>query len=167
MKKEGYVYLIQAGDSFRFKIGCSVDPDRRIKELQGGSSCVLKLLCRKKCRDMYVQEKRWHELFSVSRKHGEWFDLSEKQLPKIVSALKGDIGIHFQKRTVDNLKVGQKYFISWGSTKVEEVILLELPTSNGHPTVNVKMIKTGNVHSLYPDEIRESPISALFNRVTG
>lgn len=88
MGKQGYVYLIQAGDSFRFKIGRSVDPERRIKEIQIGSSVKLKLLCQKNCRDMCVQENRWHELFGASRRHGEWFDLDEKQLPKIVSALK-------------------------------------------------------------------------------
>lgn len=166
MSKQGYVYLIQAGDSFRFKIGRSVDPERRVKEMQVGSALELKLLCQKRCRDMCAQEDRWHELFGASRKHGEWFDLDEKQLPKIVTALKGDIGVHFSKRTVDDLKVGEKYYISWDSRKVEEVVLLEVPGANGHPTVSVRRLKTGSVHSLYPDEIRESPVSAIFNRVT-
>ena len=166
MSKQGYVYLIQAGESFRFKIGRSVNPVRRIKEMQVGSPIALKLLCQKKCRDMCLQESRWHEIFGCSRKHGEWFDLDEKQLPKIVFALKGDIGVHFTKRTVDNLRVGEKYYISWDSRKVEEVILLELPEKDGHPTVSVRRLKTGSIHSLYPDEIRESPVSAIFNRVT-
>ncbi len=166
MNKPGYVYLIQAGKGFRFKIGCSIDPERRIKELQGGSSEILKLLCFKKCNDMHHQEGLWHKLFISARKHGEWFDLNEKQLPKIVESLKGDIGVHFKKRTVENLIVGKRYFISWDGRKTEEVIVLRLPLKNEYPRVDIRIVKTGTEHYLYADEIRESPISALFNRVT-
>lgn len=166
MRKQGFVYLIQAGDSFRFKIGRSVDPERRIKEMQVGSAVKLKLLCQKKCRDVCAQENRWHELFGASRKHGEWFDLDEKQLPKIVTALKGDVGVHFSKRTVDNLKVGGKYYISWDSKKVHEVVVLKLPQEGEYPRVDIRILKTGKEHYLFADEIRESPVSAIFNRVT-
>lgn len=164
--KKGCVYLIQAGDMHRFKIGCAADPKRRLRELQTSSPVRLRMIGWKQCNNMMAEERKWHELFKGVRKVGEWFDLSHNQIWKIARRLKADLEIHFSKRTVPNLEVGKHYFVSFGSGKVIEVELLEIPDADGHPTVSVRNLKQGHIHSLYPDEIRASPIDAIFNCVT-
>jgi hypothetical protein len=162
---EGYVYLIQAGDMYRFKIGCASDTSRRLSELQTSSPVPLCLLGSKKALDMYEEEKRWHELFHATRKIGEWFDLTHDQLSKIIIDLRADIGIHFSKRKNDGLKIGQRGYISWDSKKVMMVDVIKFAES-GQDGVLVQKVGGWEQWWLFRDEVRESPVSALFNRVT-
>lgn len=164
--KKGCVYLIQAGEMHRFKIGCAIYPEKRLRELQTGSPVPLRMIGWKRCHDMFAEERKWHELFVDARRVGEWFDLNHRQLWKIAQRLKADLEIRFSKRTVSKLEVGKHYFVSFGSGKIVEMELLKLPGADGHPTVLVKNLKEGHTHSLYPDEIRSSPIDAIFDCVT-
>lgn len=164
--KRGCVYLIQAGDMPRFKIGCAINPEKRIRELQTSSPVRLRLIGWKQSIDMVAEERRWHAMFHDTRRIGEWFDLSANQLVKLVARMKNEkLAIHFEKRKAPRLVVGKHYFISFNSRKIREVILMELPETEG-TTASVRGIKCGSVWSLYPDEIRETEIEALINCVT-
>lgn len=69
-----FIYIITDGSAY--KIGISIDPDCRIKELQTGSAKNLKLLHTFKVpkKDVFALEKECHNI-AVKRfaKRGEWF----------------------------------------------------------------------------------------------
>lgn len=163
--KIGYTYLLQAENLYRFKIGCAINFEKRLKELQTASPVKLNLIAKKKSNDMYLEEKTWHSLFKNKRVIGEWFDLDYKEIVKITKNWKTDIGMHFSDRTVDNLVVGEKYFISFDSKKVKEVILdkiFDIPPNR----VIVSSKKEKRYWQLFDDEVRATEISAIFNRVS-
>ncbi|GMU94615.1 GIY-YIG nuclease family protein [Ignavibacterium album] len=164
-KKSGYTYLICAEKILRFKIGCAKDYKRRFKELQSASPLELKLVAIKISDDMYEEEKKWHRLFKKSRVKGEWFDLSYEELYEITKNWRAKFGIHWRNRTVDNLVIGGKYFISFDGKKVTKVILKE-KSDISPKMVLVESLDGKLAWSLYEDEVRDSKVAALFNYVT-
>ena len=73
--KFGYVYLIKAESSMRFKIGFSIDPVSRVADFATGSPLMLELVAWYRCKNMYREERRWHEYLAEFHHHGEWFEL--------------------------------------------------------------------------------------------
>jgi len=71
----GFVYFIEAVGTPRIKLGYSVDPEKRLKELQTGSPYKLALLA--KWPAIPQTETYLHELFTEYRVHGEWFELPQ------------------------------------------------------------------------------------------
>lgn len=71
MKKD-YLYIIQSDVTGQIKIGRSIDPDRRLKQLQTANANKLKLIA--KFEGLGWREKLLHENLSDWRKKGEWFD---------------------------------------------------------------------------------------------
>lgn len=67
----GYVYFVQQGESGPIKIGYSINPDRRIPELQTGSAWRLNLIGIHEGSQRV--ESGLHKRFSGYRMHGEWF----------------------------------------------------------------------------------------------
>ena len=59
----GYVYLIEDVDNNRYKIGVTKDLDNRLRNLQTGNSCELKLLCTYKTDYPYRLESMLHRSF--------------------------------------------------------------------------------------------------------
>lgn len=164
--KTGYVYLIQAGDLYRFKIGCATNLEKRLSSLKTASPVPLCLLGAKKVADMYAEEKNWHKLFSATRKKGEWFDLDPKQFLNIVRAFKIKYGIRPSDRTLDDLKIGGIYYISLDGNKAIEVELIELEFFNDPKKYDHAVVKeTSGRQSwrVFPDEVRSTPIGALCN----
>jgi len=76
----GFVYLVQAGEDFRFKIGRTKNLARRMRDLQLGSPNPLHLVGWFRTPNCYADEVKWHQLMGTTRRHGEWFDLSLDQL---------------------------------------------------------------------------------------
>lgn len=69
----GFVYVIQAMGTNRIKIGFSVEPDKRIKELRTGSAQSLQILA--KLPGTRETEKRLHRALAEYRQGGEWFEV--------------------------------------------------------------------------------------------
>jgi T5orf172 domain len=167
--KAGYVYLIQAGSMDRFKIGCATDVDTRLAGLETASAVPLRLIGKKKSPDMYAAENAWHKLFAANRVKGEWFDLDAKQFLKIAREFKAEFRVHSRDRVVEDLKIGGIYYISVDGINTIQVELVELeyfndPNKFDHAIVNE--IRGRQSWSLFPDEVRTTPIGALFNYVT-
>ena len=76
----GFVYLVQAGEDYRFKVGRTVNLARRMRDLQLGSPHPLHLVGWFHTPDCYTDEVDWHRRLGTTRRHGEWFDLSLDQL---------------------------------------------------------------------------------------
>lgn len=71
-----YVYLIEATESRRLKIGVARDPLRRLATLQTGSPEPLRLLHTRHCettRAAKSLERALHRRFEPFHIHGEWF----------------------------------------------------------------------------------------------
>ncbi|MFD3937832.1 GIY-YIG nuclease family protein [Streptomyces sp. NPDC058611] len=67
-----YVYVIGSSGSTHVKIGTSVSPEKRLKELQTGNPGRLEVLwCTPGGRDL---ESALHKVFDEYRMEGEWFD---------------------------------------------------------------------------------------------
>lgn len=69
------LYLLHDRDRDLHKIGLSVDPVRRQRQLQTGNGGLLGLVARYPTARASCIEASLHAYYSVSRKQGEWFDL--------------------------------------------------------------------------------------------
>jgi len=79
--KTGYIYFVHADGTNRYKIGLTVDLDRRMRELNGKQAPFEnKLLWSIEVSDMRSAEKDLHDMFSNRRVNGEWFLFDESEL---------------------------------------------------------------------------------------
>jgi predicted GIY-YIG superfamily endonuclease len=74
-----YIYLIQCLEDGRYKIGISKHPEKRLTQLQTGSSGQLKLIDKYLTGNYFYIEGVLHRRFSHFKKMGEWFDMSIKE----------------------------------------------------------------------------------------
>lgn len=164
--KAGYVYLLQAGDMYRFKIGCASDLHKRLISLRTASPVQLHLLGAIKTTDMYAEEGKWHRLFASSRAIGEWFDLDEKQFLGVARKFRAKYVIRPRDRSLDDLRIEGTYYISLDGRKAIEVQLVELEffhDPNRHDHAKVKEVNGWQSWNVFPDEVRTTQIGALFN----
>jgi len=75
-KKQQYLYLIEAPDQKLVKIGISVHPDVRFKQLCGESPVKLNLVAVQMATE--EDERAAHRLCSNYHSHGEWFHDNEE-----------------------------------------------------------------------------------------
>jgi hypothetical protein len=83
-KSEDFLYIFKSG--FNVKIGRSVDPKKRIKEIQTG--CASKLTIALLIPNKGHLERGLHKAFSEWRREGEWFFYSE-QIKNFILYVKG------------------------------------------------------------------------------
>jgi hypothetical protein len=76
----GWVYLIHAIGTSRFKIGFASSPDKRLVQLSEQSPFPLTMVCSYPSADAKGSESLWHKLFEQKRVHGEWFELTDEQV---------------------------------------------------------------------------------------
>lgn len=86
-KRREYVYVIGTPLSPLVKIGRSVHPERRLRELQGNSVLPLQLLWSTPGGNQ--MERGLHQHFASKRGVGEWFNLGFEEAAKIVSEAVG------------------------------------------------------------------------------
>ncbi|MER6522564.1 GIY-YIG nuclease family protein [Streptomyces sp. NPDC001553] len=86
-----YVYVIGSAGSTRVKIGTSVSPEKRLKELQTGNPNRLEVLWHTPGgREL---EAQLHQVFAEYRGEGEWFDFGDVQpIGAIPSAVHQHVG---------------------------------------------------------------------------
>ena len=73
-----------------YKIGISIKPEYREKTLQGDKPTI-ELICSKEYPDRGIAksiENALHSNFSVKRIRGEWFELNQSEVQKIIETLK-------------------------------------------------------------------------------
>lgn len=82
MQAKEVVYFIWDNSSGLTKIGKTNDLARRMKNIQAMSPVILTLRYRMLVdpADVFSIERYFHTLFRAQRKHGEWFDLDDKDL---------------------------------------------------------------------------------------
>lgn len=80
----GFVYFIQ-DESGRVKIGSSIDPENRLKQLQTSCAEKLFLIDSLKTDDHNFVEKQLHKKLKSLRINGEWFSLSRAMVHQLIS----------------------------------------------------------------------------------
>ncbi|UKP00970.1 GIY-YIG nuclease family protein [Nostoc sp. UHCC 0870] len=78
---QGYVYLIHAEGTNRYKIGRSVNPVTRLEQLKAQSPYPLRIIDSFWTPDAINDEKYFHEQYKEYRRFGEWFEFSDSSLP--------------------------------------------------------------------------------------
>lgn len=79
----GHVYIMVSDDGAYYKIGKSISPPRRLKEVSPKMPFGVTLLCAIKTDDMCKLEKTLHRRFKAKRCKGEWFKLTQGDLDAI------------------------------------------------------------------------------------
>ncbi len=77
---QGYVYLIHAVGTDRYKIGRSVNPPVRLEQLKGQSPYPLQILDSFWSPDIFADEAGIHKDFAKYRIYGEWFKLVDAEI---------------------------------------------------------------------------------------
>lgn len=84
----GFVYLMYAKDMNLYKIGQSINPHKRLMQLNYESPCTVSLIHQMPVTNMIAAEYYFHVLFNKKRVKGEWFALNDLE----VSIFKGCTG---------------------------------------------------------------------------
>src|SRR5688500_44446 len=83
MKHDGAVYLLKVGSSY--KIGCSIHPQKRIRQLQTGSSATIECVHILPTNYHRQIEEKLHYMFADKRERGEWFLLTTEDVAYVKS----------------------------------------------------------------------------------
>lgn len=78
-----YVYLI-GDEAGRVKIGLAIDPQKRLRQLQTGSSSKLRILAT--LPGDREDEQHLHKMFRAERRQGEWFEFTGDPVRKFAQA---------------------------------------------------------------------------------
>jgi len=82
----GFVYLIHAVGSGRYKIGFTKRlPGIRLQEIQHGSPFPLKLVKDHETFEGSQLETYWHQKFCNKRVYNEWFELTSSDVESFVA----------------------------------------------------------------------------------
>lgn len=91
MRNYEYVYFIRAkAMNWPVKIGCTIDVEKRLKELEKSSPLHLEVAAF--VRGGLALERKLHACFQASHSHGEWFRRSIA-LANLIEDLRGGMAI--------------------------------------------------------------------------
>ena len=148
MSDPGFVYLVQSGDDYRFKIGRTVNLPRRMRTLQLGSPVPLYLIGWHRTPDPVEHERQWHKNLGLSRRHGEWFDLNLQQLRLFNEFAHVFTRLNRKPCVLDH----PTYFVSFGKGEIIEVQISEFDFSEDPlPLLKVEAVQTENGEALLYD----------------
>ncbi len=87
--KPGFIYLIHAKGTNRYKIGLTTrSVEQRFAELNGSQSPYpLELIEVISTENVTITEGYLHTKFSLQRRHGEWFEFNHRQLREVLKEL--------------------------------------------------------------------------------
>lgn len=78
---KGYLYLLESNGLY--KIGYSTEPETRLRRLQTGSACPIKIVHTIRTGIYREIERQLHARFWRKRLHGEWFVLDDTDVAYI------------------------------------------------------------------------------------
>ena len=93
------VYVIEAAEVKRVKIGRAIDPNARMMEMRCGSPALLVLHGGVRFRigvEAALVERKAHARLHCCRSHGEWFDLGAEAAMQAVCAAADELGLAYQ-----------------------------------------------------------------------
>ncbi|NER99701.1 MAG: GIY-YIG nuclease family protein [Symploca sp. SIO1B1] len=95
--KPGFIYLIHAQETDRYKIGLTTrSVEARFTELNSSQSPFpLELIDWFETPNVTEDEKYFHEKYSAYRVHGEWFEFDKRTLKEVRREYQDDVGFTF------------------------------------------------------------------------
>ncbi|NER53114.1 MAG: GIY-YIG nuclease family protein, partial [Symploca sp. SIO1A3] len=95
--KPGFIYLIHAQETDRYKIGLTTrSVEARFAELNSSQSPFpLELIDWFETDNVTEDEKYFHEKYSAYRVHGEWFVFDKRTLKEVRREYQDDVGFTF------------------------------------------------------------------------
>lgn len=78
-----WLYIIRAGSTDLYKVGSSVDPSQRLRELQTGNPEELAIVGTMHTRLARAIESAFHEKWTGSSVRGEWYVFDDDQLHEV------------------------------------------------------------------------------------
>lgn len=91
-KVPGYIYLLHAAGTNRYKIGLTTDINRRIGQIGKQSPFPIKLVHSFRTDNCVKSEEELHRKYDSFRIHGEWFELTEEHVEEF-KAIVGNGGV--------------------------------------------------------------------------
>lgn len=87
--RPGYIYLIHQQGTDRYKIGLTSSPEKRLKQLQTGSSDRLTFTHLIQVPDMSQTELSLHRLYARQRirADGEWFKFANHEIAGVIRSM--------------------------------------------------------------------------------
>lgn len=99
----GYVYLIGTPTFRWYKIGKSITPDVRIKNIGVLLPFKIEVLGIWRAADHTMLESCLHEKYAESRVNGEWFSFSKKEVYALFDSLPAEARIYPSANTPDSV----------------------------------------------------------------
>lgn len=93
--KEAYIYFLNIVGTDKYKIGVSINPQKRVKEISNYIPFELKLLAVNKINDAYEFEQSLLDKYNSNSIRNEWFEFNIKTVKEIM------ITLH-NKQVIDN-----------------------------------------------------------------
>lgn len=90
----GYVYLIGTPIFGWYKIGKSVSPEIRIKDLGILLPFKIKVLSVWRAENHHLMEKSLHEIYTHKRINGEWFEFTRPEIHAVIESIPADARIY-------------------------------------------------------------------------
>ncbi|WP_292808879.1 GIY-YIG nuclease family protein [Nostoc sp. JL23] len=125
---QGYVYLIHAIGTDRYKIGRSVNPVTRLETLKKQSPYPLQIVECFWTPDAIADERSLHLFFKQFRAHGEWFGFHEEINITGCKGYAADFGVYFSELAQslfedipDNVIVKDVYRLFSLATSIEDI----------------------------------------------
>ncbi len=115
--KPGYIYLINAKGTRRYKIGLTTrDVEQRFDELNGSQSPYpLELVTYIETDNVTETEGYLHQRYAFQRRHGEWFEFTNRELKGVL-------------REFDRLENGDRRWFRLPTIRLPSISLPSLPT---------------------------------------
>lgn len=89
--RSGFIYLLHAEETPRYKIGLSIQPKQRRATINNQSPFPVYVVDCYPVDDMPTAETYWHQRFESVRVHGEWFVLKPNQVAEFTQAAGGEV----------------------------------------------------------------------------
>lgn len=90
----GYVYLIGNSIFNWYKIGKSVTPEIRVKDLGILLPFKIKVYSIWKAENHHLMESTMHEMYSKNKINGEWFEFSGEEIGKLINSIPDEARIY-------------------------------------------------------------------------
>lgn len=90
----GYVYLIGTPIFGWYKIGKSITPEVRIKDLGILLPFKIKVMSVWRAENHHLMEATLHEIYKDKRINGEWFEFSKQEIFKVIESIPEEARIY-------------------------------------------------------------------------
>lgn len=109
--------------------------------------------------------KRKEKEFPAPIKHKK--PITKKEPPRKIIFIKNITPLHYSKRTVEKLNIGDEAWVSWDGSKAIPVVIVDVDEHYYSFKIERPLKNAGDKHYLRLDEVRTTPELACLNCYTG